>query len=73
VENAGYPIIPFFFRTTVRERRMILMTAIFVLLTVMTCIGIKSLAKRIRQTRTGEERRVRRVRWGLTEEAFSKC
>jgi hypothetical protein len=49
------------------------MTAIFVLLTVMTCIGIKSLAKRIRQTRTGEERRVRRVRWGLTEEAFLKC
>ena len=49
------------------------MTALFVLLTVITCIGIKSLAKRIRQTHTAEERRVRRVRWGLTEEAFLKC
>jgi hypothetical protein len=49
------------------------MTPIFVLLTVITCVGIKSLAKRIRQTHTAEERRVRRVRWGLTEEAFSKC
>jgi hypothetical protein len=73
VENTGDPIIPFFFRTTVRERRIVLMTAIFVLLTVMTCVGIKLLAKRIRQTHTAEERRVRRVRWGLTEEAFSKC
>jgi hypothetical protein len=48
------------------------MTAIFVLLTVITCVGIKSLAKRIRQTHTAE-RRGRRVRWGLTEEAFLKC
>ena len=49
------------------------MTPILVLLTVITCVGIKSLAKRIRQTHTAEERRVRRVRWGLTEEAFLKC
>jgi hypothetical protein len=49
------------------------MTALLVLLTVMTCVGIKSLAKRNRQTHTAEERRVRRVRWGLTEEAFLKC
>ena len=49
------------------------MTPIFVLLTVITCVGIKSLAKRIRQTHTAEERRVRRVKWGLTEEAFLKC
>ena len=49
------------------------MTLIFVLLTVITCVGIKSLAKRIRQTHTTEERRVSRVRWGLTEEAFSNC
>jgi hypothetical protein len=49
------------------------MTAIFALLTVMTCAGIKALAKRIRQIHTAEERKVRRVRWGLTEEAFLKC
>ena len=49
------------------------MTALFVLLTVMTCVGIKSLAKKMRQTHIAEERRVRRVRWQLTEEAFSKC
>jgi hypothetical protein len=72
VEKAGYPIIPFFSRITVRERR-IMMTPIFVLLTVMTVVGIKSLAKRNRQTHTAEERRVRRVRWALTDEAFLKC
>ncbi len=49
------------------------MTVLFVLLTVITCVGIKSLAKRIRQAHTAEEKRVRRVRWGLTEEAFLKC
>jgi hypothetical protein len=49
------------------------MTAIFVLLTVTACIGIKSLAQRTRQTHTAEERGIRRVRWGLTEEVFSKC
>ena len=49
------------------------MTPILVLLTVMICVGIKSRAKRIRQTHTAEEKRVRRVRWGLTEEAFLKC
>lgn len=49
------------------------MAAIFALLTVMACVGIKSLAKRNRQTHTAEERRIRRVRWGLTEEAFLKC
>jgi hypothetical protein len=49
------------------------MAPIFALLTVMACVGIKSLAKRNRQTHTAEERRIRRVRWGLTEEAFLKC
>ncbi len=49
------------------------MTLILVLLTVMACVGIKSLVKGIRRAHTAEERRVRRVKWGLTEEAFLKC
>jgi hypothetical protein len=73
MENNGHPIIPFFNRMTVRERRMIRMTLILVLMTVLACVGTKSLVKRIRRAHTAEERRVRRVRWGLTEEAFLKC
>jgi hypothetical protein len=49
------------------------MTLILVLMTVLACVGTKSLVKRIRRAHTAEERRVRRVRWGLTEEAFLKC
>ncbi len=49
------------------------MTVILALLTVMACIGIKSLAKKERQIHIAEEGSVRRVRWGWTEEAFSKC
>lgn len=49
------------------------MTVILAFLTVMACIGIKSVVKRERQTHIAEERNIRRVRWGLTEEAFSKC
>jgi hypothetical protein len=49
------------------------MVPIFVILTVIACIGIKSLAQRVRGTHTAEERRMRRVKWELTEEAFLKC
>ncbi len=50
------------------------MVPIFVILTVIICIGIKSLAQRGRQTHTAEESKMRRRdRWGLTEEAFLKC
>jgi hypothetical protein len=46
------------------------MTPIFVILTMIACIGIKSLAQRVRRTHTAKERRMRRVKWELTEEAF---
>ncbi len=49
------------------------MVPILVILTVVTCIGIKSLNQRARRTHTAEERKTRRVKWGLTEEAFLKC
>jgi hypothetical protein len=49
------------------------MVPIFVMLTVATCIGIKSLTKRVTQNHAADQRRMRRVKWGLTEEAFSKC
>jgi hypothetical protein len=48
------------------------MTLILVLLTVLACVGIQSMVKRISRAHTVEERRIRRVRWGLTEEAFLK-
>jgi hypothetical protein len=48
------------------------MVPILVILTVIACIGIRSLAQRIR-THAAEERKVRRSPWILTEEAFSKC
>ena len=49
------------------------MVPIFAILTIITCIGVKSLAQRVRRTHTGEERKMRRSTWGLTEEAFLKC
>ncbi len=48
------------------------MVPIFVILTIIACIGIKSLAQRIRRTHTAEVISMRRVKWGLTEEAFLK-
>jgi hypothetical protein len=49
------------------------MVPIFVILTIISCIGIKVLAERGRQTHIAEERKMRRSTWGLTEEAFLKC
>ncbi len=49
------------------------MVPIFAILTMITCIGIKLLAQRGKQTHTAEERKMRRTKWGLTEEAFLKC
>lgn len=48
------------------------MVPILAILTVITCIGIRSLAQRIRRIHLAEERRIRRSPWGLTEEAFLK-
>ena len=48
------------------------MVPIFVILTVITCIGIKSLAQRVRRTHTAEERRVRRVQMGIDRRSFLK-
>jgi hypothetical protein len=49
------------------------MVAILAILTVITCIGIKSLAQRVRRTFAAEERKVRRGQWTLAEESFLKC
>ena len=49
------------------------MVPIFVMLTIVSCIGIKALTERGRQTHIAEERKMRRSTWGLTEEAFLKC
>jgi hypothetical protein len=49
------------------------MVPLFTILTMITCIGIKSLARRVRRTHADEDRRMRRIKWGLTEEAFLKC
>jgi hypothetical protein len=49
------------------------MVPIFVILTIISCIGIKALVERGRQTHIAEERKMRRSTWGLTEEAFLKC
>lgn len=49
------------------------MVPIFIILTLMSCIGIKVLTERGRQTHIAEERKMRRSTWGLTEEAFLKC
>ncbi len=48
------------------------MVPILVILTVVGCVGIKSLTERIRRTHSAEELSMRRVKWGLTEEAFLK-
>jgi len=48
------------------------MVPIFVILTIVGCIGIKSLTQRVRGTHSAEEMSMRRVKWGLTEEAFLK-
>lgn len=49
------------------------MVPIFVVLTIVSCIGIKALTERGRQTHIAEEKKIRRGTWGLTEEAFLKC
>jgi len=49
------------------------MVPIFAILTTITCIGIKALTQRVRRIHTAEERKMRRAKWGLTEEAFLKC
>ncbi len=49
------------------------MVPIFVIMTVITCIGIKSLSQRAKRIHTAEEKEMRRAKWGLTEEAFLKC
>jgi hypothetical protein len=49
------------------------MVPIFVVLTIVSCIGIKALTERGRTTHIAEERKIRRGKWGLTGEAFSKC
>ena len=50
------------------------MVPILAILTVITCIGIKSLAQRVKQTHAAKGSKMRRrERWGLTEEAFLKC
>lgn len=48
------------------------MVPILVILTVVSCIGIKSIAQRIKRIHIAEERKIRRVKWGWTEEAFLK-
>ncbi len=49
------------------------MVPIFVILTIIGCIGVKVLAERGKQTHIAEERKIRRGTWVLTEEAFLKC
>ena len=49
------------------------MVPILAILTVMICLGIKSLIQRVGRNHPAEERKVRRSQWILTEEAFSKC
>ena len=49
------------------------MVPILVILTVIACFAIRSLAQRVRRISAGEERKMRRSQWILTEEAFSKC
>ncbi len=46
------------------------MVPIFALLTIVTCVGIKSVHQRVKRTHTAEAKRIRRIRWRLTEEAF---
>ena len=46
------------------------MVPIFVILTIAGCIGIKSLTQRVKRTHSAEKMSMRRVKWGLTEEAF---
>jgi len=48
------------------------MVPVLVILTIIGCIGIKSLIQRVRRTHTAEVISMRRVKWGLTEEAFLK-
>jgi hypothetical protein len=48
------------------------MVPILVILTIIGCIGIKSLTQRVRRTHTAEGISMRRIKWGLTEEAFLK-
>jgi hypothetical protein len=49
------------------------MVPILIILTFIACVGVKSLAQRVRRTFAVEERKVRRGQWILAEESFSKC
>jgi hypothetical protein len=49
------------------------MVPILAILTVITCVGIKSIAQKVRRTHAAEERKVRRSPWILAEESFLKC
>jgi hypothetical protein len=49
------------------------MVPILVILTVIASVAIRSLAQRVSRIFAGEERKMRRSQWILTEEAFSKC
>jgi hypothetical protein len=49
------------------------MVPILAILTVVACVGIKSVAQRVRRAHAAGERKVRRNQWILTEEAFLKC
>jgi hypothetical protein len=48
------------------------MVPILAILTVITCMGIKSIAQRVTRIHAAEERTVRRNQWRLTEESFLK-
>ena len=48
------------------------MVPIFVILTIIACIGIKSLTQRARRSHSAGVISMRRVKWGLTGEAFLK-
>jgi len=49
------------------------MVPILVILTVIACLAIRSVAQRVRRFLATEERTTRRGQWILTEEAFLKC
>jgi len=48
------------------------MVPILVILTIIGCIGIKSLAQRVRRIHTAGVISMGRGKWRLTEEAFLK-
>ena len=74
MEDIGYSIIPFFSGVMNKQSRKEdkSMVPILAILTVVTCMGITSIAQRVRRTPAAEERTMRRSQWRLTEEAFLK-